>query len=77
VQKRSSPWFAAEFSLPTNRAIEWRVMSGSVLFGIGWGLYGYCPGPAIASLSTFNWQPGLFVLAMIVGMLAENGLRKE
>jgi uncharacterized membrane protein YedE/YeeE len=44
-------------------------MIGSMLFGIGWGLAGYCPGPAVTSLASFQAQAWLFVAAMLVGML--------
>ena len=49
--------------------IDARLLGGSVLFGLGWGLAGFCPGPAIASLSTGSGEVVTFVLAMVVGML--------
>jgi hypothetical protein len=43
-------------------------LTGAGLFGLGWRFYGYCPGPALAALAYLNWQTGLFVVAMLVGM---------
>jgi uncharacterized membrane protein YedE/YeeE len=71
AQRRSTPFFATQFFLPASRAIEAKPVVGSVIFGIGWGLYGYCPGPALAALGSFAWQPLLFVVAMAVGVYLE------
>ena len=49
------------------------LVTGAVLFGIGWGLVGYCPGPAIASLGLFDFKPLVFVLAMLAGMVVHRG----
>jgi len=66
--RRRAPLCAVEFHVPTSRRIDGRLIGGSALFGIGWGLAGFCPGPAIAS-STFGLaEPALFVAAMIAGM---------
>jgi len=71
TQKRDAPLLSAQFILPATRAIEVKPLVGSVLFGIGWGLYGYCPGPALASLTTLDLQPLMFIAAMAAGMYAE------
>jgi uncharacterized membrane protein YedE/YeeE len=63
------PAFDESFHMPTATAIDRPLILGSALFGIGWGLAGLCPGPALASLSLGLWQTGLFVIAMIAGML--------
>jgi len=60
--------------LPTRRDIDPPLLFGSALFGIGWGLGGYCPGPAIASLPINPREAGVFVVAMVVGMLAKRAL---
>ena len=69
AMKREQPLCDAEFHLPANTGIDRNLLVGATMFGLGWGLYGYCPGPAIAALSTLQWQPGVFVIAMIGGML--------
>ena len=48
--------------------MDGRLIAGAVLFGLGWGLAGFCPGPALASLGFGGWQPALFVAAMLAGM---------
>ena len=70
VLARAKPVFAAAFTLPSSRLIDARLVGGAVLFGIGWGLTGFCPGPAIASLAFRHWQSYLFVAAMAAGMIA-------
>jgi len=77
LRKKSAPILATDFHLPTKSAIDWKILGGSTLFGVGWGLYGYCPGPALASLLTLDWQPTVFVLAMSAGMLIESILGKR
>jgi uncharacterized membrane protein YedE/YeeE len=77
AQKRAQPLLADEFHLPASRKIESKPLIGSVIFGIGWGLYGYCPGPALASLTTLHWQPLLFVAAMSVGMYLEKVITRR
>jgi uncharacterized membrane protein YedE/YeeE len=65
---RGTPLCASAYSVPGQTRIDRRLMGGAVLFGIGWGLVGYCPGPAIASLALGNPATLLFVTAMLVGM---------
>jgi uncharacterized membrane protein YedE/YeeE len=67
--KRSTPLWSARFQLPTRRDIELKLVLGSALFGVGWGLSGYCPGPGITSLATGSAQALTFVAAMAAGML--------
>jgi uncharacterized membrane protein YedE/YeeE len=74
VMKRKGPLCEADFSLPTNRKIDGKLIAGACLFGIGWGLYGYCPGPAIASLVYLNVDTVLFVAAMLLGIVLERKL---
>lgn len=69
ILKREKPLFAQKFFLPTRHSIDKRLVLGSACFGIGWGLYGYCPGPAIASLSYLNINTYGFVVAMVCGMI--------
>lgn len=63
-----APLFGASFFIPENRMLDRQLIGGAALFGIGWGLVGFCPGPAVAALVSGLWQPWLFVAAMIVGM---------
>jgi uncharacterized membrane protein YedE/YeeE len=66
----SKPALDARFHMPARRDIELRLVTGAALFGVGWGLVGFCPGPAVASLAFGRWESALFVVAMIVGMAA-------
>jgi uncharacterized membrane protein YedE/YeeE len=67
--RRRAPIFAPQFNLPTARDIDARLIGGSALFGLGWGLSGFCPGPALASLTTLSLEPVIFIIAMLAGML--------
>jgi uncharacterized protein len=66
--RHPSPIFVPDFNLPTRRQVDWPLVLGAVLFGVGWGLIGYCPGPALAALGLGNPATVLFVFAMLVGM---------
>ena len=68
VRRMERPVMAEEFCIPRNRTVEARLLAGGALFGIGWGLVGLCPGPALASLAFGRWQSWAFVAAMIAGM---------
>jgi uncharacterized membrane protein YedE/YeeE len=70
ARSREAPLFAPRFALPTRRDLDARLIAGSAIFGIGWGLGGYCPGPAVTSLATGSLGPLVFVLAMLGGMFA-------
>lgn len=65
------PIFAKKFSLPDRSDLDGRLITGSILFGIGWGVAGLCPGPAVASLALSPITVMPFVAAMVAGMLAE------
>jgi len=67
VLKRPAPLFDTRFHLPTATAVDKRLVIGAVVFGIGWGLAGYCPGPAIASLGFGNPEALWFVPALAAG----------
>lgn len=64
---RQSPLVTSRFALPAALTIDRRLIAGSALFGIGWGLVGLCPGPAVTDLITGNKRIVLFVAAMLVG----------
>ncbi|MCU0839784.1 MAG: YeeE/YedE family protein [Rhodospirillales bacterium] len=74
VLKRRAPLFVPAFVLPTQRGIDWRLISGAVIFGGGWGLVGYCPGPAVAGLLLGAAKTWIFVVAMLAGMAIDHWL---
>ena len=67
VRRMKVPLMADQFFIPANRVVERRLLAGAALFGAGWGLVGFCPGPAIAALG-FAWQAWIFAAAMAAGM---------
>lgn len=69
--RRARPIAAPQFQRPTASAIDARLLLGALIFGIGWGLVGYCPGPALAALAFGAPGTILFVLAMMAGMMLE------
>ena len=68
ILKRPRPVLADEFELPTKKDVDARLLGGSALFGVGWGLSGFCPGPAVTALATGLTPVFAFVVAMIAGM---------
>jgi hypothetical protein len=72
---RPRPVFEPAFSLPTSRTIDARLVGGSAVFGIGWGIAGFCPGGALPAIGTGRGEVLVFVAAMIGGMFAARGLQ--
>ena len=68
ILKRDKPVFADEFGIPAQTDISKRLLVGSAIFGVGWGIAGYCPGPGLASLTSGAEGAITFVAAMILGM---------
>ncbi len=68
AKRRGIPVFAARLKIPTRRDLEPRLLTGAALFGIGWGLVGLCPGPALTALPLGLWQVFFFVASMLAGM---------
>lgn len=68
ARKRSTAWAGCALTLPSATRIDAPLVLGSLTFGVGWGLAGYCPGPALVSLTTGSLSAVAFVLAMIAGM---------
>ena len=64
------PALAERYEWPRSAAIDTRLVAGAALFGVGWGLAGLCPGPAIADLAFNGWRVAAFVVAMLCGMAA-------
>ena len=77
VLRRDNPLLADSFSLPTKTRLDSRLLGGAATFGVGWGLYGYCPGPAISALVYLNPQTVIFVAAMLTGLVIANKLTGE
>ena len=75
IFRRAKPLWADAFSLPDTHKIDLPLVGGSALFGIGWGLSGFCPGGAIPALGLGRLEPVLFVAGMIGGMLAVRLIR--
>ena len=71
-RRMTRPLLQREFAVPENRLLDRALLLGAILFGVGWGLVGLCPGPALAGLVLGAWQPWLFVAAMLVGMAAHS-----
>jgi uncharacterized membrane protein YedE/YeeE len=68
IVRRKSPLFSADWHLPQKTEITFRLIGGSFIFGVGWALAGYCPGPALTSLASFQIRPFIFFVSMILGM---------
>ena len=77
AKRRSRSLLGAPMQLPVKRELDRRLTGGSLLFGIGWGIAGICPGPAVAILLTGHWQVLLFVAAMLLGMLLFEALERR
>ncbi|HEX5305471.1 MAG TPA: DUF6691 family protein [Dyella sp.] len=67
VLRRGRPLFEPRFQLPTATAFDARLIGGAALFGIGWGIAGYCPGPALASLTAATPALGVLIATMVAG----------
>jgi uncharacterized membrane protein YedE/YeeE len=69
AKKRTSTFLGGALRLPTNMDMDKKLVIGSLLFGAGWGLAGFCPGPALVSMADGQPKALVFVLAMLIGML--------
>ena len=69
AKRQQSSWIGTSIDMPSKTNINKKLLIGAMLFGIGWGLVGICPGPGIVLLGTGQWQAYIFIPAMIVGML--------
>jgi len=69
VVKKRAPLLAPQSVLPRKKDIDGPLLAGSALFGVGWGLVGLCPGPALANLASLSPRVIFFVLAMVAGMV--------
>lgn len=69
------PWVSDKFDLPTRNDIDFKLVAGAAMFGIGWGLAGYCPGPAMASVISGGVDALVFVAALLTGLLFAKKLK--
>lgn len=72
VLKQPAPRLAAKFLVPGSAEIDAKLVGGAAIFGVGWGLVGFCPGPALAALSVGDSRVLIFVVAMLAGMAAHS-----
>ncbi len=75
VLRREAPLIEAKFQLPTARDIDARLIGGSAVFGIGWGIAGFCPGAAVPALGSGKWEVALFVAALLAGLWVARMIR--
>lgn len=75
--KNKKPIFSDEKYLPTTIAVDKKLVVGSIMFGIGWGLIGICPGPAVVNLVLLNPASITFVISMFLGMLIYKGVKTK
>ncbi|MFY0635705.1 MAG: YeeE/YedE family protein [Vannielia sp.] len=75
-RRAAAPLWAGSFSLPNTRQIDARLIGGSLLFGVGWGIAGFCPGGALPALGTGRVEVIVFVVALIAGILLARALQK-
>lgn len=68
IKRRSSPLLDSKFHLPTRKDLDWRLITGAAIFGLGWGWAGICPGPGIVAMTSGNINIIIFVVSMLVGM---------
>ena len=74
VWRRTQPLFGSKFQIPGNTQIDGKLIGGSALFGIGWGIAGFCPGAALPALGTGRWEVVLFVVAVFAGFVLRRAL---
>lgn len=77
AKKRTTAVLGGALRLPTSNQIDRRLIVGSLLFGAGWGLAGFCPGPALVSLASGQAKAAVFVVAMVLGMVVFEALMRH
>ena len=75
--KRPRPLLDTQFHVPSKTEIDRQLLTGAGIFGIGWGLVGYCPGPAIASLAYGQTESVIFLVAMVAGLYGSRRFRRS
>lgn len=74
IRRRSSPLFDERFHVPTRSDLDGKLVAGAALFGVGWGLGGFCPGPGLVSLGAGQGGAVVFVATMVLGMLVQHAI---
>jgi uncharacterized membrane protein YedE/YeeE len=74
IRKLSMPLFGGDFQLPKKTIIDKSLIIGGIIFGVGWGMSGYCPGPVVAGLGLFSLESVVMVISICVGFFAYNAL---
>ena len=77
AKRQQTSWIGTSIDMPSKTVINKKLLIGAMLFGIGWGLVGICPGPGIVLLGTGQWQAYVFIPAMIIGMLVYQWLEPK
>ena len=68
ASRRTNSWSGEPIDLPKSTVVDWRLVLGGILFGVGWGIAGFCPGPGIVAASAGSLAASVFVVAMLAGM---------
>ncbi len=69
ITRRQAPLYEQSYDIPRHKQLDKKLVVGAVMFGIGWGLAGICPGPAVASVGFGSYEIGVFIAAMLAGSL--------
>lgn len=77
AKRRKTSVLGEPMQLPTSTAVDRKLLTGAALFGAGWGLAGFCPGPAVMNLATLRFEVWLFVAAMLAGMVLQHAWAKR
>lgn len=77
VWRRQRPLFEDRFQVPTSTVIDGRLIGGAALFGVGWGIAGFCPGAALPALGTGRWEVALFLAAFVAGLVLARLLKGQ
>ena len=77
AKRRKTSVLGEPMQLPTSTAVDRQLLTGAALFGAGWGLAGFCPGPAVMNLATLRVEVWLFVAAMLAGMVLQHAWAKR